>query len=64
MEEGLEKESIEKAKARLDEYEKSRTQIKNKADVLKRHGINSEALIKLLSREINVLKQRLGIEDV
>ena len=60
----LEKESNEDAKARLEEYEKSRVQIENNADVLRRHGISPEVLIKLLYREINALKYRLKIDDV
>ena len=59
MEDQINVECSEEKKARLKEYEESLNQVKNNADVLRRHGINPDTLLKLLFREINVLTHQL-----
>ena len=54
-------ESDENKRERLSEYEKMLGELQRKSHILEQHGINPNALIKLLTREINVLRHQLGL---
>lgn len=45
---------------RLDEYKTLRKQVEDNADVLRRHDIDPNTLLKLLSQEIAVLEHQLS----
>ena len=61
MERRVDVESLEERKARLDEYKEHLSKIEAHADILRKHGINPDTLLKLLSRAINVLEHQLNI---